>query len=134
MKIAFTVVRVLLALIALRLLIAGATWAFAPAEYLEAYSISVGSVVGMNMIKTDFGAPLIGAAIFLAMFAWRRGHWFYPAVIIGGLYTAVRASSLAIDGYVPLAAFGVGVEVTVLVLLFVGRWLDGALSAEEQML
>ena len=49
-----------LALTGLILLYVGFMWSFMPDANLTQYSIEIGSILGMNMIKTDIGAPLLG--------------------------------------------------------------------------
>lgn len=115
------IVRVLLAVIALTLIANGVMWAFAPSGNMDANSISVASTLGLNMIKSDVGAPLIGAGVFIFLYALRQGLWFYPSVIIAALYTFVRGVSVIVDGYAQMAVIGVALELLVVALLLMDR-------------
>lgn len=117
-------IRILLSLLALVVLFSGCMWAFAPTANLEANSITVGSALGMNMIKSDIGAPLIGAGLFTFLYAWRQGHWYYPSLILTSLYAVVRAVSVLVDGPSQMALVGVGLEVFVALLLVIDRRLS----------
>lgn len=119
-------IRVLLALVALTLVGNGFMWAFLPAGNLETNAISVDSPLGMNMIKSDIGAPLIGVGLLILLYAWRQGHWYYPSVLMAALYAVVRAASVAVDGPEPMALVGVGLETFVVLLLVIDRRLNSA--------
>lgn len=123
------IIRGLLGLIGLTLVFNGAMWAFAPASNLEVNAISVASVLGMNMIKSDIGAPLMSVGIFLVLYALKRGLWFYPSVIIAGMYAIVRGVSVLVDGAAQMALVGVGLELFVVALLIIDRKLSPDPSA-----
>lgn len=118
------VIRAVLSVLALVVLVTGCMWAFAPAANLEANSISVSSALGMNMIKSDIGAPLIGTGVFTLLYAWKQGFWYYPSVIMASLYAVVRAVSVFVDGPAQMAVVGVGLEVFVVLLLVIDRRLS----------
>ncbi len=78
------------------------------------------------MIKSDIGGGLFAAAIFLFMYAWRRGFWFYPAVIATVSYLLVRTISLIVDGSHPTVLAGVGLETLVAIVLVILRRMESA--------
>ncbi|MEM7158584.1 MAG: hypothetical protein AAF799_37435 [Myxococcota bacterium] len=117
-------IRVVLGLVGVTLVLNGIQWGFLPASNLDANSISVGSALGMNMLKSDIGGPLIATGTFALLAGIRGARWALPVAISAGAYLVVRIVSLAVDGYSTLAAVGVGMEALVLglaVLLWRGR-------------
>lgn len=110
--------KIFLSLTALLLLYAGFMWSFMPAENLATNSIVVNSVLGMNMIKTDIGAPLLVGGTFLLLFTFNGNQWFWPMFILGGAYFVVRTISFFVDGSDPTIIFGIGLEGVVLVALY----------------
>ena len=95
------------------LLAQGAAWAFVPEFNMVMNGIQVNSPLGLNMVKSDIGGGLLAAGAFLALYALKGGHWFYPTAIVAGSYAGVRLVSCITDGWDPLAAFGVVLEVLV---------------------
>ncbi|MBV7337891.1 hypothetical protein KFU94_58615, partial [Chloroflexi bacterium TSY] len=63
-----------------------------------------------------FGLALV---IYVCMHAWRRGFWFYPAVIATVSYLLVRTISLIVDGSNPTILMGVGLEALVAIVLVI---------------
>jgi hypothetical protein len=124
MQAAKVATNVFLLLVAASLLVSGVLWAIAPTSNLATNGISVSSALGMNMIKTDIGAPLITTALFLVIFVFKRGHWFYPAAMNAAAYLVIRIISFAVDGYHPMVAVGIALEATVLAVLFAARRID----------
>ena len=108
-----TFLRIFLGLTALVLLAQGAAWAFVPEFNMVMNGIQVNSPLGLNMVKSDIGGGLLAAGAFLALYALKGGHWFYPTAIVAGSYAGVRLVSCITDGWDPLAAFGVGLEILV---------------------
>ena len=112
------VCKIFLVLTGLMLLYAGFMWSFLPADNLATNSIAVDSVLGMNMIKTDIGAPLLVGGTFLLLFAFKGNQWFWPMFILGGAYFFIRTISFFVDGSDPMIIFGIGLEGAVLVALY----------------
>ena len=108
-----TFLRIFLGLVALVLLGQGAAWAFVPEFNMVTNGIQVSSPMGLNMVKSDIGGALLAAGSFLALYAWKGGHWFYPTAIVAGSYAGVRLVSCITDGFEPIAVFGVVLEVMV---------------------
>ena len=124
MKILNQGLRIFIGLIAVVLLVNGFQWAFAPQNLLDTYGIAADSQLGMNMLKSDIGGGLISAAIFLLMFALRKGFWFYPAIIATGAYLVIRIASLIVDGSHPTVLFGIGLEAFVAIVLLILRRME----------
>ncbi|MBV7328446.1 hypothetical protein KFU94_09340 [Chloroflexi bacterium TSY] len=112
-----TGLRVFLGLVAVILLGSGFMWSFLPAGNLETYGIAVDGALGLNMIKSDIGGGLFMAGISVLMYAWKRGFWFYPAIIATLSYLVVRVVSLIADGSHPTLLFGIGLETLVAIVL-----------------
>jgi hypothetical protein len=110
--------KIFLSLTGFLLLYAGFMWSFMPELNLIANNIEVGSVLGMNMIKSDIGAPLLVGGTFLLLFAFKGNEWFLPMFILGGAYFIVRTISFFIDGSHPTIIFGIGLEGVVLLALY----------------
>ena len=110
--------KIFLALTGLMLLYAGFMWSFMPNANLAQYNIDVGNALGMNMIKTDIGTPLLVAGAFLLLFAFEGNKWFLPMFILGGAYFVIRTISFFVDGSDPMIIFGIGLEGLVLVALY----------------
>ena len=100
------------------LLYAGFMWSFMPDANLAQYSIETGSILGINMVKTDIGAPLLVGGTFLLLFAFKGNEWFLPMFILGGAYFIIRTISFFVDGSDPMIIFGIGLEGLVLVALY----------------
>lgn len=109
--------KIFLVLTGLMLLYAGFMWSFMPDANLTQNSIETGSILGINMVKTDIGAPLLTGGIFLLLFAFKGNEWFLPMFILGGAYFIVRIISFFVDGSDPMIIFGIGLEGVVLVAL-----------------
>ena len=110
--------KIFLALTGLMLLYAGFMWSFMPDANLTQYSIEAGSILGINMIKTDIGAPLLVGGTFLVLMAFKGNEWFLPMFILGGAYFLVRIVSFLVDGSDPMIIFGIVLEGVVLVALY----------------
>lgn len=110
--------KIFLALTGLLLLSAGFQWSFIPEGNLTEYNIEVSSIIGMNMIKTDIGGPLLVGGIFLLLFAFKGNDWFWPMFILGGAYFLIRTISYFVDGHHDTAAFGIVFEGLVLIALW----------------
>ena len=110
--------KIFLALTGLMLLYAGFMWSFMPEANLTQYNIEVSSVIGMNMVKTDIGGPLLVGGTFLLLFAFKGNEWFWPMFILGGAYFLIRTISYFVDGHDPMAVFGIGLEGAVLIALW----------------
>ena len=110
--------KIFLALTGLMLLYAGFMWSFIPDANLAQYSIEVSNALGMNMIKTDIGAPLLVAGTFLLLFSFKGNEWFLPMFILGGAYLIIRTISFFVDGSDPMIIFGIGLEGLVLLALY----------------
>jgi len=65
-----TGLRIFIGFIAIVVAVNGFLWSFMPASNLETYGITVDTIVGINMIKSDVGGGLFAAAIFLFIYAW----------------------------------------------------------------
>lgn len=100
------------------LLYAGFMWSFMPAENLISNSIEVNSILGMNMIKSDIGAPLLVGGTFLLLFAFKGNQWFLPMFMLGGAYFIIRTISFFVDGFDPTIIFGIVLEGVVLLALY----------------
>ena len=124
MKIVNQGLRIIIGLIAVVLLVNGFQWAFIPQNLLDTYGIVAESPLGINMLKSDIGAGLISAAIFLMMFALKNGFWFYPAAILTASFLIIRIISLFVDGSDPTIVMGIALEAIVLIALFIVRYLD----------
>ena len=114
-----TGLRIFIGLTAIVLAVNGFLWSFIPAGNLDTYSITTNTATGINMLKSDIGGGLFAAAIFLFMYAWRRGFWFYPAIIATGSYLLVRTVSLIVDGSHPTVFAGIALEALVAIVLVV---------------
>ena len=110
--------KIFLVLTGLMLLYAGFMWNFMPDANLTQYSIEVNNALGMNMIKTDIGAPLLVGGAFLLLFAFKGNEWFLPMFILGSAYFIIRTISFFVDGSAPMIVFGIGLEGLVLVALY----------------
>ena len=110
--------KIFLALTGLLLLYAGFLWSFMPDANLAVYNIAVSDGLGMNMIKTDIGAPLFAGGSFLLLFVFKGNQWFLPMFIFGGAYFLVRTISFFVDGSYPEVIFGMVLEATVLLALY----------------
>ena len=110
--------KIFLVLTGLVLLYSGFMWSFMPDANLTQYSIEASNALGMNMIKTNIGAPLLVGGIFLLLFAFKGNEWFLPMLILGGAYFVIRTISFFVDGYDPMIIFGIGLEGIVLVALY----------------
>ena len=112
------VCKIFLALTGLVLLYAGGIWSFMPEANLATYNIAVSDGLGMNMIKTDIGAPLLVGGSFLLLFVFKGNQWFLPMFIFGGAYFLIRTISFFVDGSYLEVIFGIGLEATVLLALY----------------
>ena len=99
-------------------LFAGFIWSFMPDENLATYSITVSNGLGMNMIKTDIGAPLFAGGAFLLLFVFKGNQWFLPSFIFVVAHFVVRMISFFVDGSYPEVIAAMGIEVVVLLALF----------------
>jgi len=110
--------KIFLTLCGFLLLYGGFMWSFMPDANLTQYSIEIGSALGMNMVKTDIGAPLLTGGLFLLLFIFKGNQWFLPMFILGSAYLVVRVISLFVDGSAPVIIFGIALETLVLLALF----------------
>lgn len=108
--------RVLLGLLGLTLLVNGFMWAFLPETNMETDGIIANSVLGLNMIKSDIGAPLMAVGLFQLLFVLGRNEFFLPLVIIASSYFVVRTVSFFVDGSHLLIIIGIVMELLVPVL------------------
>lgn len=110
--------KIFLTLMGLMFLYAGFLWSFMPDANLETYNILVSEGLGMNMIKTDLGAPLFAGGSFLLLFVFKGNQWFLPLFIFVGAHFIVRIISFFVDGSYPEVIFSMALEVTVLLALY----------------
>lgn len=110
--------KIFLTLSSLMLLYAGFMWSFFPDANLAANSIEVSNALGINMIKSDIGAPLLAGGVFLLLFVFQGNRWFLPMLILGGAYFIVRTISFFVDGSHQMIIFGIVLEGLVLVALY----------------
>ncbi|MEM7130508.1 MAG: hypothetical protein AAF702_29560 [Chloroflexota bacterium] len=115
-----TILRVMIVLIAITLLGNGFLWGFT-LNNLETYSITTEGALGLNMIKSNISSGQFSAFIFLVMYTWRRGFWFYPAIILVVSYLIPRIVSLFVDGSHPTILIGIALEAFVAIVL-VALW------------
>lgn len=118
MKTAILTLRIFLGLMGGVLVLQGTMWAFAPASNLEMNQIVTETALGMNMIKSDIGGPLMVAGIFLLLFAIKGREWYVPSIMIAGGYLLVRSVSFIVDGYHPTIVVGVVLESVVVVAAY----------------
>ena len=109
--------RILLGLVGALLLFQGGMWAFSPADNLEMNSIVTNSGLGMNMIKSDIGGPLIAVGTMLLLYAISSKELFPPLMIFVSGYLLVRTVSFFVDGSHPTVLTGLIMEAVVLVLI-----------------
>ena len=107
------IVKILLGLTGLTLFYGGFMWAFMPESNLESYQIVSNSILGLNMIKSDIGAPLMAMGFLQIWFVFGKRELFLPVVIIGLCYFIVRSVSFFIDGSDPLIISGIVMEIVV---------------------
>ena len=124
MKIVDIILRVIIIAVSLILLFSGFQWAFMPDTNMTTNGITASSPLGRNMIKSDIGAGLIGAAIFLFLYALKKGFWFYPSVIMTGSYLVIRVVSLISDGSHRTVVVGIIMEAFVIGVLMVMRRME----------
>lgn len=105
--------RVLLGLMGLTLLFSGFMWAFLPESNLETNEIIANSILGLNMIKSDIGAPLMAVGLFQILFVFGRSQFFLPLVITSLLYFLVRTVSFFVDGSHSTIVIGIVMELMV---------------------
>lgn len=110
---AIWILRVLLGLMGLTLLFSGFMWAFLPESNLETNEIVANSILGLNMIKSDIGAPLMAIGLFQILFVFGRSQFFLPLVITSLLYFLVRTVSFFVDGSHSTIVIGIVMELMV---------------------
>ena len=85
--------------------------------------ISSSAVTGIGMLKSDIGGSLLFAGLSSLSFALSgtaeaRRQWGKPCMLFSSCLGIVRASAIITDGYNPLAAFGVAVESTYVLMVW----------------
>lgn len=113
---AIWILKVLLGLMGLTLFYNGAMWAFLPEANLASNQIFTESVLGMNMLKSDIGAPLMAVGLFQALVVFGKKQFVLPVIIISLSYFLVRLVSLGVDGSHPMIITGVVMELLVPIL------------------
>ena len=94
------------------LTINGLLWSFAPQSNMDMLGISASAdPIGRNMLKSDIGAPLAAMGIMLALYLrGEKEQYGKPICLVSGSIGVVRLVSLLVDGYAPMAVYGVIVE------------------------
>ncbi|NME72582.1 hypothetical protein [Flammeovirga aprica] len=113
MKVVKVILKVLLGLMGLVLVYNGFKWAFLPENNLNTNGIIANTILGINMIKSDIGAPLMAIGLFQVLFVLGRKEFFFPLIIISLLYFVVRLVSYFVDGSHPIIEIGLVMEVVV---------------------
>ncbi len=116
-KAGIIICQIILTIIGLRLLYSGTNWAFTPYDNMTFIGIEASVPFGINMIKTDIGAPLMGIGIFLLLFVSKGNRFFLTPFIFASLYFVVRTVSYVVDGSHPVLTFGIGMELVALLAL-----------------
>ncbi len=111
------ILKVLIVLVDITLIFNGIVWGFFPTSNFDTYKISVDTIDGLNMIKSDIGGPLIIAGVFSLIYVIKGERWFYPTLLIAFSYLTIRTFSLIVDGYAQTAFVGVVIEVIFIVIL-----------------
>ena len=107
------IIRIALGLMGLTLLYSGFMWAFMPADNLIANDIVAQSILGLNMVKSDIGGPLMAVGLMQLLFVFGKQQFLWPLVLISLSYFAVRTTSLIVDGSHPMIIAGIAMELLV---------------------
>lgn len=113
MKAIILTLKIFLGLIGSTLVFQGFMWSFFPESNMEMDGIVTNSTLGINMIKTDIGAPLMIVGLFQILFVIGNDEFFKPLVIIASAYLVVRTMSFFVDGSHPMIITGIIMELIV---------------------
>ncbi|BDS11486.1 DUF4345 family protein [Aureispira anguillae] len=111
--------RIILGLVGIILLVQGFMWSFLPESNLAINDIVANSTLGLNMIKSDIGGPLMAGGLMLILYAIKWKEFYLPLMIFVSGYLIVRIVSFFADGSHPTIIMGIILEAVVLVLIVV---------------
>ena len=110
--------KIYIAIVALFVAYLGMMWTFATQHSLDKFNISIGTLAGINTIKTLVGTSLLTISFFATLFIINPKKWFPPLLLMTTLLLVLRVLSLFIDGFQERMTIYAGLELLILFAVY----------------